>query len=564
MKKILFLTALLVITVTLTPVALILGLSSGEDIRTPAPAVSAPVPDEPELDSQWMPAFEALLTLDEQQWTILKRMAELEPAQWERLQFLLEQDFDSWGSDSPTVDGSITDYDIELLAFVVPDAPTLEGYYSPDCGLDIICWIKEVLNKIVATYNYVTQDIPAAVAEIWGVVEGVGERALKLLDDTGKFVIDTIEEATLIIEDLRVRYNEFIAGSPSECDDLKDDLANFIEGPEGITAIVEKVVELVPWVLDVEETAGFDVDFSSDFIGEYVVGNIPCVLLFVVDLALDMIPGWQNLPKTIYDFLPDPQGTDTVCDLLLQVPNLGDYAFIAKYAAEAATAAFEIIDGFCPEDLTLNIAGEGTTLPIGHPLKIVVGTITKTFNLVTVLTDALLTKVDNCGSDAFQEEVTESLNALESGASDTYDYLVLSFTYIEAIMDYETAQRQLQLQVTELVEKTQYLISVTESGRPVEILPGDYRVEVSEKKPVSFVDVTAYTTVEEKRPGVYVMAIDLPKELRDYTFVVFEVWHLHEVLDGSGDPVVDPGTGGPVPPVLHSGFTLFDRIADNE
>jgi hypothetical protein len=571
MKKILFLTVLLVIAVTLTPVALILGLSSGEDIRTPAPAVSAPVPDELELDSQWMPALETLITLDEQQWTILKRISELDPAQCERLWWLLEQHVNLLGADYPTadgtitdyaIDGTITDYDIELLSFVVPDAPTLEGYYSPGCGIDVVCWIKEVLNKVVATYNYVTQNIPAVLEDIGDVVIDIGQRALKLVTDSGQFVIDTVEGAIPIIEDLRVRYNAFIASSsPSECDQLKDDLANFIEGPKGITAIVEKVVELVPWVLDVEETAGFDVDLSSDIVGEYVIGNIPCVLLFVVGLALDVIPGWQDLPETIYDFLPDPQGTDTVCDLLMQVPNLGDYTFIAKYAAEAATAGFEIIEGFCPEDLTLNIAGEGTTLPIAHPLKIIVGTITKTLNLVTVLTDALLTKVDNCGSDAFREEVTESLNALESGASDTYDYLFLSFTYIEAIMDYETAQRQLQLQVTELVEKTQYLISVTESGRPSEILPGGYRVEVSEKKPVSFVDVTAHTTVEEKRPGVYVMEIDLPKELRDYKFVMFEVWHLHEVLDGSDDPIVDPRTGQPVPPVLHSGFTLFDRTA---
>jgi len=187
-------------------------------------------------------------------------------------------------------------------------------------------------------------------------------------------------------------------------------------------------------------------------------------------------------------------------------------------------------------------------------MTIVVGSITKALNLVTVLTDALLTKVDNCGSDAFQEEATESLNALASGASDTYDYLVLSFAYVEAVL--LTAQQQMELQVTKLKNKQEYLISVTESGRPAEI--EGYRVEVSAKNPVSFVDVTARTTVEEKRPGVYVMAIDLPGNLSNATFFVFEVWHPHEVLDGSGDPVVDPGTGQPVPPVLHYGFTLFD------
>ena len=566
MKKILFLTVLLVIAVTLTPVALILGLSSGEDTGTSASAVSAPVPDEPELDSQWMPAFEALITLDDHEWAIIKRISELDPAQCERLWWLLEQHVNLFGADSPAadgtltdynIDGTITDYDIELLSFIVPDAPITDAYPA-----DIFTDIWNAVMNIPAVLTAVVTDIPNSISQIWSVIQGVGARALALVTDVGQFVIDTVEEAMLIIGELRVRYNAFIAtSSPSECDQLKEDLANFIEGPKGITAIVEKVVELVPWVLDVEETAGFDVDLSSDIIGEYVVGNIPCVLLFVVDLALDMIPGWQELPETIYDFLPDPQGTETVCDLLLQVPNLGDYTFIAKYAAEAATAGFEIIEGLCPDDLTLNIAGEGTTLPIAHPLKIIVGTITKTLNLVTVLTDALLTKVDNCGSDAFREEVTESLNALESGASDTYDYLFLSFTYIEAIMDYQAAQRQLQLQVTEIVEKTKYLISITESGRPSEILPGGYRVEVSEKKPVSFVDVTAHTTVEEKRPGVYVMEIDLPKELRDYTFVMLEVWHLHQVLDGNGDPILDPRTEEPVPPVLHSGFTLFDRSA---
>ena len=138
-----------------------------EDTTTPAQAMSALVADQ-SLDAQWMAAMEMFLTLDEQEWAIFKKLTELDPAQWERLQWLLEQDVDSWGSDPPTADGTITDYDIELLSFIVPDVPLLKG--SPDIFSDI----ANVLNWVKDVYYFVTEDIPEILEDLWDDVEESG------------------------------------------------------------------------------------------------------------------------------------------------------------------------------------------------------------------------------------------------------------------------------------------------------------------------------------------------------------------------------------------------------
>jgi hypothetical protein len=137
-----------------------------------------------------------------------------------------------------------------------------------------------------------------------------------------------------------------------------------------------------------------------------------------------------------------------------------------------------------------------------------------------------------------------------------------------AKIDHLVEHRRVHLQVVELKEKREFLVSATEAGRPGQ--PGHEMVEtftvrVSEKQPLSFVDVTASTTWTPQGSGLYLVVIDLPRNLKNAELFVFEVGHTvtYEVevikeVDGTKQTVTEPRY------VEHSGFALFDRSAEND
>ena len=84
-----------------------------------------------------------------------------------------------------------------------------------------------------------------------------------------------------------------------------------------------------------------------------------------------------------------------------------------------------------------------------------------------------------------------------------------------------------------------FLVYATEAGAPLSGV-AFISVRVSNlKSPLTFVDVTAATTVTEVDPGVYQVTIDLPKPVKNATIFKFEV------VDGHVVP--------------HLGSVLFDK-----
>jgi hypothetical protein len=136
-----------------------------------------------------------------------------------------------------------------------------------------------------------------------------------------------------------------------------------------------------------------------------------------------------------------------------------------------------------------------------------------------------------------------------------------------AMIEHVVEHRRVHLQVVELKEKREFLVSATEAGRPGQ--PGHEMVEtftvrVSEKQPLSFVDVTASTTWTPQGDGLYLVVVDLPQALKNAELFVFEVGHTvsYEVevikeVNGTKQTVMEPRY------VEHSGFTLFDRSAQS-
>jgi hypothetical protein len=145
--------------------------------------------------------------------------------------------------------------------------------------------------------------------------------------------------------------------------------------------------------------------------------------------------------------------------------------------------------------------------------------------------DARLTQHDTHLSehDAHLAEHDARIAAMMTQAQDTLDNVV--------------ELRSVHLQVIELIEKREFLVAATEAGIPVSDIEF-LSVQVSKRDPVSFVDVTVEATVTMVQPGIYLVAMDLPQQLKSAEIFAFEVRHNNDIVD-------------------HFGFVLFDRNAHN-
>jgi len=538
--------AIMVLVLVLIPVIGVnTGSSSGRDQETSALAGAVQMIDVPEQPVQ-LADLEKPVTLSERDWLVFQRLSELDPAQWERLCWLLEQ-YDTAGqSDSPAMDTVITGYDIELVSFVMPDdlyfdSPSndlwddISGGLS-DLGGSITTGLEGLWGDIEGGFGAATTDLLAKIQEIWLVVEELGG----WFEDLTGPVVDTINSALDIVTDLVDKYGAF-QGDP--CEDLRKDLITFVFGDEtdaGLDDILWELVELVQWAEDVDMGIELpDLGYIEDALT--VEGmKIPCWLLFPLSLALEMTPDWQDLPPIIYSHMPHPGEWPSICDLLLEYPVVGNGTLTTKFILDGAVATFELIEVFVPDDLTLDIAGEGTTLPIAHPLKIIVGLTTKAFNLAAVLVDILYTKIDNCGTDKFRAEVAASLADIDADLAEHDTKISTKLDDAQWTLDNVVEHMDVDLQVIEIKAKQEFLVSASEAGIPLAGVEFT-SVLASRKDPVSFVDITADTTITMVRQGVYLLQVELPKGIRDAGIFAFTVRHNNGVADHYGFILFDPG-----------------------
>ena len=499
---------IMVITLVLIPVIGIdIGSSPGKDQSTSARAEAVQMPGESESEIQSPDGLGTLGTLDERDWALFQRLAELDPAQQERLFWLLEQYNAAGQLDAPVTDSIFTDYDIELVSYVAP-RPNLDN-------LSAISW----------------DDIPGLLEDIGETISKFATGFVKLGEELGQFVVGNIDSAFEIIGPLIIEYNNFKVFGYAQ---LQEDLSNFVFGESGLIAISAKLADVVCWALSYEVDMGdllVELGPEIELIGDYITGEIPCILLFPLGMALELIPDWQDLTTKIYNSLPDTEEWPSLCDMLLEVPNLGPASYAIKIESEFAVEIFETIEMFVPGDLTVSIVGEGVTLPIAHPLKILTGLLTKFWSSIALMSDVVYTKVDSCGSDKFQSDVTASLADIDADleAHDTK----ISNTLADVV-----EHRDVDLQVIEIKAKQAFLVSASEAGIPLEGVVFT-SVLASKNNPVSFEDITAYTTSTMVRQGVYLVQIDLPSFIRDASLFAFEASHTNGSVEHLGFIVFD-------------------------
>lgn len=157
-------------------------------------------------------------------------------------------------------------------------------------------------------------------------------------------------------------------------------------------------------------------------------------------------------------------------------------------------------------------------------------------SIALAVSDAL-----HAGQELIDDAIT---GARVDNAAACLQYLGTQMNGVQDSLDFLVEWRRLHLAVIELQEKSDYLIAVSEAGRPSYIV--SHTVRVSERDPVLFVTVDDYATWTEidSAAGLWQVHLDLPPDLSNVQLFLFELSHTETYTDTS---------------VVHSGFTVFDR-----
>lgn len=169
-----------------------------------------------------------------------------------------------------------------------------------------------------------------------------------------------------------------------------------------------------------------------------------------------------------------------------------------------ATVAEGLYDG-CTPPAQQDVAGfNGSTACLGFAIaKGVVGGLWESFELID---DAITGgRIDNA---------VQCLETVKEGIDEANDKL-------DKLL-------KVDLQVTELKEKSEFLVGATVGGNPASGVEFT-SVKVADSS-ISFLDVTGYMNYKEVDPGMYRVVIDLPQEAKNAQIFAFQVKHYDEDL----------------------------------
>ncbi|MGB8982327.1 MAG: hypothetical protein WCC12_10660 [Anaerolineales bacterium] len=199
----------------------------------------------------------------------------------------------------------------------------------------------------------------------------------------------------------------------------------------------------------------------------------------------------------------------------------------AVYIAKGVAQGWEFALVFAPSDLVVVAAGTGGTIS-SHPVKI-----------------ALQVFYEASESAAL---VLEGLEAVNSACHDAQHeaFLLEHDRLVQWKLDNTVELREVDLTVIEIKEKSEFLISATEAGIPlegVEFLSVKY---AANNNPGNFIDVTKSASITMVEKGIYLVRLNGRVRSPAPRIYAFEVKHSDTDANGV---VVD-----------HFGFILFDRL----
>ena len=192
------------------------------------------------------------------------------------------------------------------------------------------------------------------------------------------------------------------------------------------------------------------------------------------------------------------------------------------YYAKGVAQGFEFAHAFVPSDLVTVVAGVGGTV-WAHPARI-----------------ALRVLYEGAKATALTFEGYDAVNsACHKGYHEAF--LVEHDELVQWKLDNTVELRSVQLNVIELKEKREFLVSATESGSPVDGIEFRSIKYATNNNPRRFIDVTKLATITMVDNGVYLVTLRLKNPPANSRIYTFEVRHTNDAVD-------------------HFGYIMFDRL----
>jgi hypothetical protein len=196
------------------------------------------------------------------------------------------------------------------------------------------------------------------------------------------------------------------------------------------------------------------------------------------------------------------------------------------YIAKGVAQGLEIVATFVPQDYVFGaiVLGEGVVSTVyAHPAKM-----------------ALHGAYELAKSAAL---IVEGIYAVNDACHQGYHraLLVEHDEYVRWMLDNVVEHRKVYLQVIELVEKREFMVSATKAGSPLTGVEFTAVRFSTMNDPDTFIDVTGDMNVDMVADGVYMVTLGMQVGNGAPRIFIFEVKHNNGFVD-------------------HYGFTMFDRI----
>ncbi len=344
-------------------------------------------------DQESLALLELATSLNERDWQLVRHLARLDDAGWKRLGQLLADGgaayISSAGAVSPTTlaaGGGVRVMELSLSE------------------------LQSELSSIKTDVTTLRTDLTATLANVQALVGKLAHFDPARLLGLVPIFQDAIESGFAFLQQLR---NEFLAfkgndcGSGTPCATFRADLTSFFDQLATLQGLVPQL-------------AGIDskFEFRTADIRNLVIAHTPPFFLFLMHKAFEaVLPSWRDAPSVLLAAVPPPGVTARIaavgrsatpttasrlpaslCAALITSPDLDKTAKRAVFVNKLLSAVAEVIDGFCPDDLNVIVAGEGGATGTS-PCEQVMTTLSKFFEILGEAFDALVDKIDGCVED---------------------------------------------------------------------------------------------------------------------------------------------------------------------
>ena len=391
---------------------------------------------EASLDPEMIGLLEFILSLDDQQADLFQQAIDLSGDREALANFLIDNSaemlaiagmlpagaFTQTGGQEPTSDGGR-----QLLDHC--------GSVDPFSGDWWNCFVVgHIVNPITSVVNAVGDDVNQIISDIESFLQDAADKIAEFGQDVMNFFEDASNAAFGYIGEIRDRFLAWTGNNcdpSSGCGQFRAHLATFfgdIVGVEqAIAAMIGPVAIHLPGVPNNQAAI------------LQATNAIPHFLLWPLAEVLDLLPlDWWEIPTRVGAMLPDigpnaqtpweiindAENSSEPFDLCSHIAADGSgnisplpHSNIDIYAMSLLTSGLGIIEAYVPDDLTIDVLGEGTTV-MAHPLKVVFTPIKQFVDLVGTAMGQINDLDTTCATEAFRDAVTESLTGIETSIED--------------------------------------------------------------------------------------------------------------------------------------------------